>query len=48
MDHTSFDLADQWRLMGALEALNGLARKFDNDVVLLGFLPENGFTDSNY
>ena len=46
MDHTKFNLADHWRLMSNLEALNGLAKKFDHDVMLVGFLPEHAFTNS--
>jgi hypothetical protein len=48
VEHMNFATSQTFGPIQYLLAYETLAKKFDHDVVLIGFLPENDFTDSNW
>ena len=48
IEHMNFATSQTFGPIQYLLAYETLAKKFDHDVVLIGFLPENDFTDSNW
>lgn len=48
VEHMNFVTSQTFGLIQYLLAYETLAKKFYHDVVLIGFLPENDFTDSNW
>src|SRR5215475_6313791 len=48
MEHLNFATSQTFGPVQYLLAYETLAKKFDHELVLVGFLPENDFTDSNW